>query len=282
MPTINAKMAIASSVLITSALLILRSFSWFTQEEQSISTPQSSLSVYSSELGGKLAQQAERKIDLEPSDALDTVKRQLGGDHVSILKIRSLFAAGKTEEAQELLRQQIAMNPRDEVYLEEMGMIQLRHSKPEEAEDWFKKVLAINPRNEVALGELTDLLNATGRSNEAFDTLKNIADSCNGPCPTVNLALGNMLLNSGDLNQAIVELRKAQEGNSVREAALQSLSMAYTKIDDRENAALVLGEIISFKRKYIQSLKTKGVDVQVLEKSLKQDAEKFFALEQGG
>lgn len=208
-----------------------------------------------------------------------TTPAKLPKDHSALIAIRSLLNAKNIEAATDLLQQQISSDPSDDVYLEEMAMLQLKLGKSEAAEKWLRRTIEINPRNQVAMGELTDLLTSAGRSDEAIDVLKEITQSCNDSCPAANLALGEMLMRSGELDQAIAELMKAAVAKEVKEAALQTLTSAYEKGDDRENAASVLSEILSIKRKHLEALKAQGVDVRVLEKSLKEDSKKLLALE---
>lgn len=215
------------------------------------------------------------------SQVNNTQHEQIKGTDAVIAGVRTLLATGQTSEATNLLLKHMDSHPRDDALTEEMAMIQLRLRHFDEAEVWLRRTLDLDPRNEVALGELTELLTSSDRSDEAISTLKILIDSCGESCPAVNLALGTLLARSGDFDQAIREFTRAAATPSLKGAALQNLALAYAKIKDTENTARIMTEIITMKRSDIKELKGRGIDVRVLEDSLKEDTKKPLVLSAG-
>jgi tetratricopeptide (TPR) repeat protein len=202
-------------------------------------------------------------------------------DHSPLMEIRSLLNAKNIDAATDLLQQQISADPSDDVYLEEMAILQLKLGKSEAAEEWLRKTIKVNPRNQVAMGELIELLETKGRTEESVDVLGEIIAACNGECPAANLALGEAFARSGDIDQASAQFAKAAESAKVKEAALLKLAAIHSENGDPASAETSLNEVMGLKRAFIQKLKSQGVDVGVLEKSLKDDSQKLVALKEG-
>lgn len=171
------------------------------------------------------------------------------------------------------------IDDRSEERAETKALFYLKNNDRENAELWLKKTLEINSKNQLAIGEITDLFIATKREAEAISFLRDIVSACKDSCADANLALGNVLLRNGDTDEAIEQLREATASDSVKEAALYALSSAYLKRGEKENATSALSEIVALKREHIKTLKAQGIDVGVLERSLREETQKILSLE---
>ncbi len=99
------------------------------------------------------------------------------------------YQQGKYLEALKPLKQVIQINPKDEMALILLGIIQLQLDTYNEAENYFRTVLRINPKNVDALNNLSLVYYKQGRTSDALgqlrqslaiqpdnvDTLKNLA-----------------------------------------------------------------------------------------------------------
>jgi tetratricopeptide (TPR) repeat protein len=165
----------------------------------------------------------------------------------------------------------------DDAWLAAKALSMLNRGDTRAAERLFARALELNPRNNVALGELVHILETTKRQTQAITLLNEILAKC-PDCADATLALGNLHLKSGDIDQAIVELENALDHSSVEDAALEKLFTAYLKINNEERAIDVMENIIARQEDHLASVRLETSDVAILERSLNANRKRLTKL----
>ena len=138
---------------------------------------------------------------------------------------KSASQQGLTEQAMELYRKSISLDPNYGQALTGLGAMLLMQKKIDEAQPLFEKALSIDPNHATALVNLAMIDQAKGKPESALLRLKQVI-SRNPEFAEAQLNLGSLLASLKQFDEAIKHLSKAVELNPKREVAHLNLAAA--------------------------------------------------------
>ncbi len=146
-----------------------------------------------------------------------------------VAEAKALLARGKTTEALALLRQAVALSPRDLAAWELLGETQLRAGQPDSAIIAGERVINIdnkNPRGYILVAQ-----GATAKKDYAlaFKTLKNGRKSIKNSAALL-AQLGEVYLAADSVEQAVATYTLAKEADPKNPAAYEGLGDAYARM----------------------------------------------------
>ncbi|MFN0127429.1 MAG: tetratricopeptide repeat protein [Verrucomicrobiales bacterium] len=164
---------------------------------------------------------------------------------------KSAAQQGLTEQAMELYRKSIGLDPNYGQALTGLGAMLLLQKRMDEAQPLFEKALSIDPNHATALVNLAMIDQARGKAESALQRLRQVI-ARNPEYAEAQLNLGSLLASTKQFDEAIQHLTKAVELNPKREVAHLNLAAAlmetqqFGKAAEHYRSALQLNPRIPF------------------------------------
>jgi Flp pilus assembly protein TadD len=171
----------------------------------------------------------------------------------NIARARNLYAAGKTEAAEEVLRTLLVFDPNHPQALSLLGRILFYSSRYSEAEVLFRKQVRLDPRDPLAYNRLGSTLAKQKRYKEAIANSK-IALGINPESGQAHVNLSGMYSVTGDKEKAIKHFQEAYRllGYSVLQI---SFDEAFDNIRDTTQFQDIISKIRTETEKNIEDIK---------------------------
>lgn len=164
----------------------------------------------------------------------------------------SLVDQGNHQEAAKILEQILKHDPRNEMALVEMGMINLIDLKdPQGALTYLQSALSINPSNRVVLSELVGIYDELGQTGAGLGYLQQLYDE-HPDNAALAAGIGQVLAGQDRLQEALPFLEKsAEDGQSG--IALTDLADAYSQTGQKDKSLETYQKVIDLERERLDS-----------------------------
>lgn len=160
-------------------------------------------------------------------------------------QVAMLVDSGQWLKAESMLEDFLNSDPKNEIALVEMALLQLIEKKdPNAARGYLERAVTVDPNNTSTLNELLSVYSETGQLDEGLDFLRSIPQqNSNG---TVDYAIANALQMSGRVEESVAHYEKALESSFPRDSlAKEELADAYIELGRHEEAISILEALIS-------------------------------------
>ena len=153
---------------------------------------------------------------------------------------KAYLSADQLDTAAMLYKKGIERNPKNKNLYIDMAALNIRKGDYKKAVEWAKKALKIDPQNAIAYYNLSRALILQNKFAEARPYLE---FACRDPrYPDWHKDLGDVYFKLGNLNRAIIEYRKAIQGNKLNLFAYNNLGLVYYNLRKFDMAERVLLE----------------------------------------
>ena len=164
----------------------------------------------------------------------------------------SLVDQGDHQAATKILEKILEADPRNEMALVEMGMIQLIDLKsPQNAVYYLQSALRVNPSNRVVLAELIGIYDELGQTSTGLGYLQQLYDETPDNA-ALAAGIGQALAGQGRLQEALPFLEKSAE-DSQSGVALTDLADAYSQTGNKEKSLETYQKVIDLERERLDS-----------------------------
>ncbi|MFK7823150.1 MAG: tetratricopeptide repeat protein [Oligoflexales bacterium] len=164
----------------------------------------------------------------------------------------NLVDQGNHQAAAKILEKILEFDPRNEMALVEMGMIQLIDLKsPQNAIYYLQSALRVNPSNRVVLSELVGIYDELGQSGTGLNYLQQLYEETSENTALAS-GIGQVLAGQGRLQEALPYLEKSAE-DSQSGVALTDLADAYSQTGNKEKSLETYQKVIDLERERVES-----------------------------
>lgn len=178
----------------------------------------------------------------------------------AIKQAAMLVDSGQWQMAEGVLTELLAREPKNEIALVEMALLQLIEKKdPGAARGYLERAVAVDPTNTSTINELLSVYSETGQLDDGLSFLKSIPqDKNNG---TVDYAIANALQMSGRVEESVSYYEKALESPFQRDhLAKEELADAYVELGRFDEAIGVLEALVA---QNAEPRKAKGLKIRL-------------------
>jgi tetratricopeptide (TPR) repeat protein len=166
-------------------------------------------------------------------------------------------AAGRFEEAEDIARSVVAIEPRNAQALHLIGEVALRRGDIETALGFVSRATAAEPRFAHAHNTLGAVKKAAGKPDEAMKAYRT-AIRLKPDFVEALSNLGELLISQGRYEEATIPLRRALLINPAHVLALNNLGTALLSLDRHEEALAVLERAVSLRPDFPDALSNLG------------------------
>lgn len=171
-----------------------------------------------------------------------------------------LVDSGQWQKAEGVLTELLAREPKNEIALVEMALLQLIEKKdPGAARGYLERAVAVDPNNTSTINELLSVYSETGQLDDGLSFLKSLPqDKANG---TVDYAIANALQMSGRVEESVSYYEKALESSFQRDhLAKEELADAYVELGRFDEAIGMLEALVA---QNAEPRKAKGLKIRL-------------------
>jgi predicted Zn-dependent protease len=180
-------------------------------------------------------------------------QRQPDNSAVAVVLARCRAQLAQQAEAEQLLEEVLARDPHFGPALAERGRLALSRGQSGRAETWLREALAQDPGNHRLRYHLAQCLSQNGKKAEAeaenrlveklardmkrLETITTAEMQQRPHDPALHHELGLLMLDRGQVEEAVLWLQRALKENPTYVPAHQTLAEYYRKVGDQERAA---------------------------------------------
>jgi tetratricopeptide (TPR) repeat protein len=203
---------------------------------------------------------AATQLRLNRTDAaieiLEQVLAKSPGEAVTaILLAQVKLNQGDEKGAQEVLKQACQASPNTLGLRLALARLYMETKRPKDAEQELLYALRLNPKSEVALRELAILQDSGGRRDEADRTFKQLASVSTGKYKPIYALF---LFSTGRRDAAVREFERLTAQNPEDQTVRDLLVMSYEAVNRRDEAGRILAQVLSRNPHDVEALMMRG------------------------